>query len=173
MLTAPVLMVVALACADRKTDRLPQTKGASTAANQAVAREGVSDSVQVLVEKLKHLPGIIPDTGIERDDFGGNRETLIALSRQGENAVAPLVECLDRMDPAVATYKGAPVPMGFMCYQALRITATYEPTNAQGESDPAWPGILTAESKGPQLQAAKQAWTTVLRDKKYGLVNDK
>lgn len=66
--------------------------------------------------------------------FTGDRDIIYAFSTFEDSAVVRVVECLDDLEPAAATLDGDPVPMGVMCLEVLRCTASSEATDAQGTS---------------------------------------
>ena len=120
------------------------------------------------MDSLARLPGNFTAWDQGPWEFTGDAQVLRAFDEYGDSAVVRLVECLDRSEPARATAKGKPVPVGVMCYWALRRLAYFEwhedPAYADG-----WPGEIEPTASLEALRAAKQAWAAVVREKRYRL----
>src|SRR3546814_19245300 len=71
-----------------------------------------------------------------------------------ESDLPILVACIDDPRPARATLDGAPVTLGVVCYQALRLVAYVEA--------PGWPGHLAPLASPAHRSPAKPAWQAVL-----------
>lgn len=124
--------------------------------------------LQALLGSLARLPGDFTAWDQGPWEFTGDAQLLRAFDDHGDSAVVRLVECLDRSEPARATAKGKSVPVGVMCYWALRRLAYFEwhedPAYADG-----WPGEIEPTASLEALRAAKQAWAAVVREKRYRL----
>jgi hypothetical protein len=120
--------------------------------------------------KLSSLAGsfeVRPATGVVR--FRGETALFVAIADFKDEAVRRLVECLDASQPARATFRGAPVPLGAMCYEALRMTAYHEATDERGDVVPGWPGSIRSPTLD-QLRRAKAAWQDAVRRNAYTLL---
>src|SRR3546814_15058636 len=73
-----------------------------------------------------------------------------------ESDLPILVACIDDPRPARATLDGAPVTLGVVCYQALRLVAYVEATG--------WPGHIGPLASPAARRAAKRAWQAVLAE---------
>ena len=60
--------------------------------------------------------------------------------------------------------------LGELCYAALVNTAYYEAADAHGDLTPDWPGHIDLPATRVQLQAAQQAWESVVTRKAYHLL---
>lgn len=83
------------------------------------------------------------------------------LSPMPESDLPILVACIDDPRPARATLDGAPVTLGVVCYQALRLVAYVEATG--------WPGHIGPLASPAARSAAKRAWQAVLAEGRYVL----
>ncbi|HEX7041204.1 MAG TPA: hypothetical protein VF202_13890 [Trueperaceae bacterium] len=145
-----------------------ETASAATPISGATATPEPADSLGKLIEKLGQLPGSFERTGRSGAyAFTGDRNVIHAIVLFEDAAVPRLVDCLDNTEPAAATLNGEPVPVGVMCYEALRFTASYEATDEQGDLDPTWPGYIGPDATAEDLRAAKGAWEEVVRRKAY------
>lgn len=84
-----------------------------------------------------------------------------------DQMVRDLVDCLDDATPSATTLKGNRVPVGLVCYEALTQIVYYEPTEPSGDIAKQWPGHIEPTATLTQLQAAKRAWTEVVKKKAY------
>lgn len=152
---------------DRGTSAAPGAPKSSTPVVDTVV-VAVPDSLDRLIGVLRKLPGSfqrIRPGGPHA--FTGDREIILAISAFEDSAVVRLVDCLDDLEPATATLNGERVPMGVMCAEALRFTASYEATDEDGDIDATWPGYFNLPASPEELRAAKRAWQEVVREKRY------
>jgi hypothetical protein len=127
------------------------------------------DSLGALIQRLRVLPGSFEARAVsEVVRFRGETTLLVAIADFGHEAVKRLVDCLDDAEPARATFRGDAVPVGAMCYEALRMTAYHEATDERGDVVTGWPGYIRSPTLD-QLRAAKAAWQDVLRRRAYTL----
>ena len=127
-------------------------------------------SIDSLLGALAGLKGSFPAQGPPAiGDFSGDRSVLSAIADQGDSAVVRLVACMTRTEPTAVT-KGRALRLGELCYAALVNTAYYEATDAQGGVSPDWPGHVDLPATPSQLQAAKQAWDSVVATRAYHLL---
>ena len=119
-----------------------------------------------LISLLQVIPGSFEELSV--GGFSGDTAIFEAIADYKDQAVEYLVNCMDSMEPAKATKgaEGRPVPLGVMCYVALRYTAYYEPE--VGED---WQGIIMSEFPTfNELQSAKEAWKEIIRKGAYNLL---
>jgi len=127
-----------------------------------------ADTLDRLIERLKTVGGTFTRAGAEHDfRFDGSLEVVRALSAFGDSAVARLVECMDREEPTTTTLQGRPVPLGAMCFDALRRIAYYEATDAEGDVDADWPGYITVAADREARLRAQAAWKVVVENGWY------
>jgi len=130
-----------------------------------------SDSLQAMIERLAELEGSF-DTGDVTGplQFAGDRSFLRAFAQFGDSAVFRLVECMDRYEPAKATFNGKPVALGVMCYTALQSVAYYEHTDEHGDLTGEWAGYIDATASREEMLRAQNAWRKVIADSAYVLL---
>lgn len=157
-------------CSNEKAHSGADDLGTGRRAGLDVQGRSVADSLRLeaLVDSLPLLRGEFTNPLPGRWDFSGDRRYLIAFERFGDSAVVTLTQCLDRADSAAATFQGRRVLAGFMCYAALTRVAYYE-WDQEPEQPALWLGIVPADATPRQLRAAKEAWTEVVRTKRYVL----
>lgn len=99
----------------------------------------------------------------ERQDFIFSDRPRLAglLEPEPEQWLATLVDCIDDERQAGATLGGAPVNLGVMCYQALRLVAYVEAAD--------WAGHIGPQATSAERRAAKQAWRAALDERRYVL----
>jgi hypothetical protein len=127
-------------------------------------------SLDSLLGALAELEGSFPAQGPPAiGDFSGDRSVLTAIADRGDSAVVRLVACMTKTEPTAVT-KGRRLKLGELCYAALVNTAYYEATDARGDVSPDWPGHVDLPATSSQLQAAKQAWDSVVARRAYHLL---
>lgn len=160
-----------LAAACRQSSR-PAASSGDTAQHTSVAAASPTPAdtapLAALVDSLARLPGDFSSWEQGRWEFNGDAQVLSAFDRYADTAVVRLVACLDRTELAKATARGRPVPIGVMCYWALRRLAYYEWQGNPGFPDK-WPGEINPTATASDLRAAKEAWLRVVREGKYSL----
>ena len=86
-----------------------------------------------------------------------DRPGLAALLEPArEDHLATLIACIDDPRRARALLDGAPVPLGVLCYQALRLVAYVEAEN--------WPGHVAPNATPAERRAAREAWEAALAE---------
>jgi hypothetical protein len=136
----------------------PQEPPATSRAQQAV-------QLEVLIDSLARLPGSFERTSLGTFSFRGDQSLFGSLHAYGQSAVTALVQCLDDSNAATATFQDSRVPIGYMCYTALKRIA-YPTAHEDDTGD--WPGILLSpRPTAEQLAAAKKAWDKVVRSGAY------
>lgn len=86
-----------------------------------------------------------------------DRPGLAALLEPVREAhLATLVACIDDPRPARTLLDGAPVPLGVLCYQAMRLVAYVEAAD--------WPGHVGPRATAAERRAAREAWETALAE---------
>ena len=122
-----------------------------------------------LVSALKRMAGKLTTDGKDSWVLQGSAKLLAALAAHRDSAVVSLVACLGDEAPSRTTAALEPVPVGVLCYAALRRIAYYE-WQVEPEFKNGWPGDLRPTASIEQLRAARIAWTKVVRQKRYSLL---
>jgi hypothetical protein len=125
-----------------------------------------ADSLGVLTANLRQLRGSYSIGAHGQWVFSGERKLFEAIAAHEDSAVVRLVDCLDDTTAALATVEGRPVPVGVLCYEALRFTAYAEP---EGINSGEWPGTVMPTTTEQGLRDAKAAWLEVVRHRGYRL----
>ena len=124
-----------------------------------------------LLGALARLKGSFPAQGPPAiGDFSGDRSVLSAIADKGDSAVGRLVRCMSRTEPTGVTKGRRALTLGELCYAALVNTAYYEATDAQGDVTADWPGHIDLPATRVQLEAAQQAWGSVVARRAYHLL---
>ncbi len=156
LLLALVAHVVACTgTAGSRSDRAP-SNAATTSAQ--------TDSIAVLIERLRAAPGRYVQLPTRLWELQGMDAILESFVEFRDSAVARLVDCLDRSEPTATTVGGRPVLLGALCFEALTHIAYAEP---EGSESGAWPGVVFPTATAARLTAAKGAWVTVVRSRGY------
>jgi len=154
-----VILLVAGGCGQRGSRAAPSVPGNTSG-------QPPGDSLGVLTAKLEKLSGSYSIGAHGQWVFSGERTLFGAIAEHQDSAVARLVNCLDDTTASLATVEGRRVPLGVLCYEALRFTAYAEP---EGIDSGEWPGTVMPTATGSALRAAKAAWLEVVRQKGYRL----
>jgi hypothetical protein len=184
--SALLVAVLVIACTDRRADRTrPETSAVSdkqpadriepgSRAREPTASVVSSvDSLRFFVRSLDTLGGTFTVTSAGGWTFSGDATVFTRIGNFGDAAVAELVSCLGRSNPSRALLDAKPVPVGVLCYEALRRTAYYEAYEERGESSnkyERWTGHLRPNATPAQLRAAAEAWRQVVARKAYRLL---
>jgi len=75
-----------------------------------------------------------------------------------------------RAEPTGVRKGSHTLTMGELCYALLVNTAYYEPSDSRGELTSNWAGHLDLPATPAQLEAAKEAWDSVLVRRAYRLL---
>jgi hypothetical protein len=162
----PLVLLAALAGAlcCKGPDARPSSAQSQQASDAAVTR------LDSLVARLATLPGSLDLTW----QFTGDNAVFTAIDALTDSgaivdtAVARLASCLGRTELAATTLKSRPVPVGVVCYAALRRLAYHEEDDSTGGLTPYWPGDLEDPAVTiSELRAAYDAWARVVRDRSY------
>ena len=107
--------------------------------------------------------------GVYKGDEFEPREQVeaILVDHNRDDVVSQLIACLDDAQSSRTLYAGKPVPVGIVCYEALKQTVTHEPTDENGDVAATWAGELTPRSSVEEMRAAKTAWTSVVANNEY------
>ena len=159
-----LVLAIMSACAQE-----PQTQDALGESVAAAAPSTIAqDTLGRLIQRLKTVGGTFTRTGSEHDyRYDGSLEVVRALASFGDSAVARLVQCMDREDTTSTTLEGKAVPLGAMCFDALRRIAYYEATDSEGDIDADWPGYITVAASRAERLRAKDAWEEVVANRSY------
>ena len=147
-----------------------QSSNDQRARSESVASAGRVSRFDVMIRRLATLEGEFTSDW----DFSGDKTILRsigALSDSGavaDTAVRYLAECIGRTEPAHATFRGRAIPLGVVCYAALRHLAYHEEADSTGHLTPYWPGFIDNPGVTPgQLAAARRAWLKAAREGLY------
>jgi hypothetical protein len=147
-----------------------QSSNDQRARSESVASAGRTSRFDVTIRQLATLEGEFTSDW----DFSGDKTILRsvgALSDSGavaDTAVTHLAACIGRTELARATFRGRAIPLGVVCYAALRQLAYHEETDETGHLTPYWPGFLdTPGVTAEQLVAARRAWLKAAREGSY------
>jgi hypothetical protein len=146
--------------------------GACSPAPSPQAVEGSATAVAELdrlVDSLRLLRGTFSQDSSGVWSFDGRLDAFRAFDPFGDQAVIRLTECLDDLSPSVAVAHGKQVPLGIVCYWALRRIA-YVEWNSELESSRGWQGEIDPSSSPEQLRAAKAAWRRAVQQRRYSLL---
>ncbi len=154
-LLAAVLALAASGCstdADRRDANAPPQAGQASPLRSALGR--VSGAYEWNSEVMAYV--FSSRSGIAELIGAGTDETIDEL-----------VNCLDDTNPSLATLKSQPVPIGMLCYEALRQLVYYEPTAADGDIALTWPGHIEPTATAAELREARRAWRRVVDAKAF------
>jgi len=84
-----------------------------------------------------------------------------------ESVLAELVDCLDDSSPSASVFRDQPIPLGWVCYAALRGFVYHEETDEDGDIVQHWDGYPMFPASLQDMKAAKAAWQKVLIEKTY------
>lgn len=121
------------------------------------------DTLSSLIDQLRTMQGSFRPVGGGAWEFSGNRRDLDAFQHFGDRAVEKLVACLDRTDRTNTLVQGRLVPLGVLCFEALRYMAYHEAVDSLGDMDADWEGAILPTASFHDLRRARQAWDEVLR----------
>ena len=143
----------------------------SQSAAQPSTSGAQSASLDSLLDALAGLKGSFPSAGPPSiGGFSGDRSVLTAIADKGDSAVVRLVGCMSRTEATRVTKGGRALNLGELCYAALVNTAYYEASDEQGDVTADWAGHVELPATLTQLQAAKQAWDSVVARRAYHLL---
>lgn len=166
LLVVLTMVSTALGCSAEPQADPPEHSQRSTAAALPSAAQG--DTIDQLIAELRNVSGSFTRQGAGHDyRFDGSLDVVRALAEHGDSAVSRLVECMDREDPTQATLNGRSVPLGALCFDALRRIAYYEATDDQGDIDGKWPGYITVAAEREARLEAQAAWREVVANRLY------
>jgi hypothetical protein len=136
-------------------------------AERAAALEQQSRLQLRQIEGLVNLPGSYSPTDEGAWVFSDAMHPAIGnIWVLPDSALVRLVACLDRSEPATATVEESPVPLGVICYEALRYGV--RPTGFEDGED--WPGFIAPTATSEGLAAARRAWQDVVAEGSYARV---
>jgi len=153
-----LLLTVAAGCGAVDRD-----SGHDTAAGDAFVQG--ANVIGELVDSLATIEGKFRQVNLQWQ-FDGDDSMFRRIAGHGDSALAILVECLDRAEPAAATVNGRRVLVGVMCYTVLQRTA-YPTEHEDGSGE--WAGVVFPTASAGELEAAKAAWQEVLATGRYRL----
>lgn len=176
-LTAMILLTSSLVCRDtaksatsgQATDTAGAVVGPDTVASSFTSRvaQTPKDSLGSLLKRLSAVRGeyrrVPPHDAWE---FHGDKTLFLAIAQFGDSAVARLADCLDRETPSSTLLGKRRVPLGVICYEALRHTAYVE----KPSDDEPWVGDVSPTATVSQLKRAKAAWVRAIREHEYNLL---
>ena len=174
--TLAAMAIVLAACGGPQNETGGGSAAGETAAANAAEsatlrnREGPAqaDTLDLIIARLGTLEGEFVKSGPAASmQFTGDGSLLRSFLSFGDQAVHRLVDCMDRQEPARATYDENPVTLGLMCYAALRLTVYHEPVDESGDLTGEWAGFIDASASREDLIAAQRAWQNVLQDQAY------
>ena len=171
-----LLLAVAVSACRRPPARRIDTARTEAPAPQPSAQTTVPvprsvSELDTLLGRLRSYRGPLREQGWEYDGKWGLFAALAALPDSNpvlaDTAVARLVECIGRPEPAAATLDGRAISIGVLCYRALSVFADHEEAGPDGGLTRDWAGYLPPNPSAAQLQAAQRAWRRVVREKSY------
>lgn len=147
--------------------------GCPSQVREAASDEDSATAVKSpMIEALAEIPGRFeraPDSGAWTYSHAVEIEATLS-DREPHSSLEELVACLDDRRPSASVLRGDRVAVGIVCYQALRQTAYFEPTDADGDIGPDWPGDIPPDALLEDLLVAQQAWRAVLERRSYILL---
>jgi len=161
------LFIGLAACTRTSSDR---SDGADTVSGaRASSLQQATAPLAVLLDSIRRLSGDFHLVGGgSRWDFSGDQSVFAQFPSHGDSAVVALVDCLGDTSRVVASTRGEPVTVGFMCFTALQRVASYE-WGQEDEVGGIWPGIIEPRATPDQLRQAQRAWQEVIDRKAYRL----
>jgi len=158
------LLMLGCTSGERSRARGSDSAGAAEA-NPAAGAQWQGLPLSVLLDSLRTTRATFTRTNSGRWEFNGDQRLLEAIATHGDSAVAQLVGCLDIVAPSRVSLEGRPVPIGVVCYQALRHFAYYEWDCGSDTSPLLCAGFVEPTASPAVLRRAKEAWQEALARK--------
>ncbi|MDR1462463.1 MAG: hypothetical protein LBI68_04910, partial [Azoarcus sp.] len=104
--------------------------------------------------------------------FYSHNSALADAVKSGEHEKLPeqtllaLANCMKNERAAKSTYRGNPVPLSLVCYQAIGNFAYYEKTDETGDIV-SWPGYVDLPASQEAFRQAGEAWKEVIEARVY------
>jgi hypothetical protein len=91
----------------------------------------------------------------------------ILSTQNTEETIVFLVDSLDDKSKTQSKIDNETVPLGIICYEALKQLVYYEPATPDGDIEQNWPGYISPKSTPEEIKAAKKAWNKIVKTKSY------
>lgn len=160
---------LAVACKDTRQSASPEKTRITHSESlrdsaPVVAQAEPTLTIGSFMDSLRAITGEFSSPDGVQWIFSGNERLLVNAGTLDDTVVDSLVACLGDVGASKATLNRQFVPQAIVCFEALRRT-TIVPSAE--DSDSAWAGYLTPSSGVDAIRKAHQAWSEVVRLKRY------